>query len=443
MGRRWLAERAWLGGNTLQRDVLVTTDGDRIAEVRPEAQDPDAVPLPGIALPGLANSHSHAFHRLLRGLTHRRGGDFWAWRDLMYEVAGGLTPDLYEEVATAVFVEMALAGVTAVGEFHYLHHQPGGTRYEDRNEMGHALVRAARRAGIRIALLDAGYLRSGFDDGPLHPVQTRFSDGTVEDWMDRVAELETTYAGAGDVTIGLAPHSVRALSAEHLGRVAEGRDVERPMHIHASEQLAENEACLAATGMTPIGLLNSIGLLGPSTTVVHATHVTSEDISILGTTGTGVCYCPTTERDLADGIGPADGIFEAGSPLTVGSDSHAVIDLFEEARAVETHTRLRTGRRGTFDPGTLLETATRNGTSALGFETPGLTPGAPADFIVVNGETPRTAGFSDEEGAAAIVFSAGAADVTDVFVGSKRIVSRGIHPEWEKVRASLAWPRDG
>lgn len=435
----WLAQQAWLGGESLDRDVLIEVENGVITSVLADPGSAKGVRLAGVTLPGLVNAHSHAFHRLLRGHTHRQGGDFWAWRDLMYEVASELTPESYEELATAVFVEMALAGITTVGEFHYLHHQPGGEPYQDPNEMGHSLIRAARRAGIRIGLLDAGYLTAGLDGEELHPVQQRFSDGSADSWLTRVEELGAAYRDAEDVRIGLAPHSVRAMPETALARLSERRPPATPVHIHISEQLAENQACLEATGLTPVGLLDRIGLLGPKTTAIHATHVTPSDITSLGDSKTGVCYCATTERDLADGIGPSASLHRAGSPLSVGSDSHAVVDLFEEARGVELHERLRSHQRGVFAPADLLAAATTNGAVALGFDG-GLSVGAPADFVVVSGETPRTAGSGEH--VAGIVYAATAGDVTDVIVGGNRVVSGGHHPEWETARRALTRARE-
>lgn len=437
MGRpeKWLLQHAWLGGDGLARDVLIEIEDGVVAAVTPGQERARAARLAGVALPGLVDAHSHAFHRLLRGRTQLQGGDFWAWRERMYDEAARLTPDSYEEVATAVFVEMALAGTTCVGEFHYLHHQPGGTPYDDPNEMGHALVRAARRAGIRLCLLDAAYLAGGLDGRPLNPVQERFSDGTAERWLQRVEELRRSYSGAPDVTIGLAPHSVRAVPGAQLRYIGDNRPGDLPIHIHVSEQPAENEACLAATGSTPTALLAGSSLLGERTTVVHATHVTDDDIALLGSSGTGVCYCSTTERDLADGLGPADRIHRAGSTLCVGSDSHAVIDLFEEARGVELHTRLRTGRRGLFAPAELAGIATANGARALGLPGGRIEPGAPADLCVISLDSPRT--YGADATIESVIFSATASDVTDVIVAGERIVADGRHREWERVRSAL------
>lgn len=432
---RWLAEAAWTGGPELTSDVLIEEERGVFTSVAP-GERPDAVRLDGVVLPGLVNTHSHAFHRLLRGKTHRRGGDFWLWRDLMYETAASLTPTGYERIATAVFVEMALAGITNVGEFHYVHNQPGGAPYADANEMGHALIRAAGTAGIRICLLDAGYFAAGFGNDDLSPVQLRFRDMSPESWLERATSLAAAHDGSLDVRVGLAPHSVRAVPSDALRFVGDRRDATLPLHVHVSEQPSENRDCLEATGVTPTTLLDDCGLLGETTTLIHATHVTDADISLVGAASARVCYCATTERDLGDGIGPAASLAVAGAGLCVGSDSHAVIDLFEEARGVELHQRLLTGRRGLLSAEELIRAATVEGSRALGGEG-GLRQGAPADFIVVDPDTPRMAGVIGEHGLDGVVFAATAADVRDVYVGGRQIVSNRSHPEWESRRHDL------
>jgi formiminoglutamate deiminase len=438
--RRWLADAVWMGGSELNENVLIETVGGRISGIESGSVAPNTVRLHGVVLPGLVNSHSHAFHRLLRGRTHRQGGDFWLWREQMYRYAGSLTPESYEEVATAVYMEMALAGVTTVGEFHYLHHQSGGVPFTDANEMGHALIRAARAAGIRIALLDAGYFAAGFGDAPLDDIQTRFSDVTAERWLERVDALISRYRDDPDVSIGIAPHSVRAVPEAVMVAVAGWHDGKIPIHVHVSEQPAENLVCLEATTLTPTGVLDRVGLLGPATTLVHATHVTDRDIDIIARSGATVCYCATTERDLADGLGPSAELAAAGVPLAVGSDSHAVIDLFEETRGIELHARLAGGRRGVFAPEALLAAATTAGSSSLGFGGNGLEVGSPADFVVIDPETPRLRGVLGDDGIAGVLFAATAADVSDVFVAGRQVVDHGEHPGWERARVALDGP---
>ena len=413
------AELAWLSDAPVG-DVLIEVVDGRFAAITPGVPaPPGATRLAGLTLPGLANAHSHAFHRALRGRVGGTAGDFWGWRQQMYEVAATLDPDSYLDLATAVYAEMALAGITCVGEFHYLHHDPAGRPYTDPNAMGHALIEAARRAGIRITLLDALYLTADVDGAPLAGVQVRFGDGDLDGWLTRTGSL----AGAGHARIGAAAHSVRAVPAYLLGEF-EARTKDRPVHVHLSEQRAENAACLARHGRTPAQLLADHGLLGPRTTAVHGTHLTAANVTLLGRAGTAVCLCPTTERDLADGLGPAAAMAAAGSPLCLGTDSHAVVDILEEARAVEMHERLRTGRRGHFDPAALVRAATAAGHAACGWDDAGtLAVGARADLVCVRLDSPRTAGVDP----AAVVFAATAADVTDVVVDGRTVVRGGRH----------------
>ena len=314
--------------------------------------------------PALANCHSHAFHRALRGRDV--GGDtFWAWRERMYAVAGVLDPDLLHELATGVYGEMRLAGVGVVGEFHYLHHGPGGTPYADPNAMGEALVEAARAVGLRICLLDTCYRQAG-PGLPAEGVQRRFDDGSAQAWAERARDLAERYAGADDVVVGAAVHSVRAVAPPDLATVAAALPG-APLHVHVSEQPAENTACLAATGRTPVQLLDEAGVWGPRTTAVHATHLTPGDVALLGASRSFACFCPTTEAELADGVGPSVALREAGARLTLGSDGNTVVDLFAEARAVEMHERLTSGRRGSWTAGQLTAAATVTGYASLGF----------------------------------------------------------------------------
>ena len=400
--------------------VLVTVVDGRFASVSADADPGDAVRLDGLVLPGLANCHSHAFHRALRGRTQTERGTFWTWREQMYAVAAALTPDSYYDLARAVYGEMLLAGITAVGEFHYLHHAPGGRRYDDPNAMGAALIAAARDAGIRIALLDTCYVAGGIDQ-PLNDVQQRFSDGDAAAWASRVSVL----SGSDDVVIGAAAHSVRGVPQEQLGAVASAfPDV--PLHIHLSEQVAENTACLEAYGRTPAQVLDEAGFLTGRTSAVHATHLTDVDVGLLGSSATYSCFCPTTERDLADGIGPSTALRDVGSPLTLGSDSHAVVDLFEEMRAVELNERLASQERGHWSAPELLRAATVDGHHSIGFGDAGVIEvGARADLVAVRLDSVRTAGTGGA--AETAVFAASAADVRDVVVSGKYVVADGKH----------------
>jgi formiminoglutamate deiminase len=282
-------DAAWIDGG-IQAATIGVHDG-RITTVEAQGLPPhDATRLHGLVIPGLANAHSHAFRRALRGRTHGgEAGSFWGWRDHMYAVANRLTPDLYHALARATYAEMVMAGITAVGEFHYLHHQSGGQPYDDPNAMSEALVAAAADAGIRLTLLDTCYLHAGFGlaaDG----VQERFSDLDAMKWMARVEGYQPK-----DVVMGAAIHSVRAVDVDSARVVAMwARD--KPLHFHLSEQPAENETCRDATGLTPTELLTEAGAVGPMSTAVHATHLTEGDMMLLGTANAYTCFCPTTER---------------------------------------------------------------------------------------------------------------------------------------------------
>ena len=416
---RYFAEHALLPSGPA-RDVLFEADGDRLTSVTADAAPGDARRLPGVVLPGFANAHSHAFHRALRGRTHDGGGTFWTWRERMYAVSAVLDPDSYLALARATYAEMALSGVTTVGEFHYLHHAPGGARYSDDNAMAEALRQAAVDAGIRITLLDTCYLAGGLSasgHAAPGPEQQRFGDGSVDGWAARVEALKPS----DGMAVGAAIHSVRAVPRDALATVRDVADG-RPLHVHLSEQPAENEACLAYYGCTPTALLDAEGVLGPMTTAVHATHLTTADIAGLGRTSTTACLCPTTERDLADGIGPARALRDAGSGLSLGSDQNAVIDLIEEARALEMHERVATLQRGRFSPGDLLRALTAH--ASLGWPAAGrLEPGAVADLVAVRLDTVRTAGSAPGQ----VLLAAGAADVDTVIVGGEVVVESGRH----------------
>ena len=418
-------ETALLDGVATPSVRLVVDDG-RFVEVDVHDPEPSDRRLPGITVPGLANAHSHAFHRALRSRTHGEGGSFWTWRDEMYRAAGRLDPDSYRALARATFAEMALAGITTVGEFHYLHHQRDGIRYDDANAMGHAVIAAAADAGIRITLLDAAYLHGGLgDDGyaALAGVQRRFGDGTIEAWAERVEDI----APAEHVRIGAAIHSVRAVDPAAAAIVAAwARTNGRPLHAHVSEQPAENARCRAVHGVTPTRLLADAGAIGQTFTAVHATHLDTDDVVALG--AATVCLCPTTERDLGDGIGPCRELVGAGARLTLGSDSHAAIDLFEEARAVELDERLRSVERGVVAPEDLLRAATVDGHRSLGWSDVGaFAVGQRADLVTVSTDSVRLAGVRPGHALAAIVFAASAADVTSVVIDGRVVVADGRH----------------
>ncbi|MHA7209898.1 formimidoylglutamate deiminase [Arthrobacter sp. MDT1-65] len=435
----WCAS-AWLEAEGVRDAVRVEVDADGyvvgVLQGVP-ARDGDLV-LDGVVFPAAANAHSHAFHRALRGRTHDGGGTFWTWRETMYRAANALTPALYEELATAVYAEMVTAGWTSVAEFHYVHHRPDGTPYGQASSDGDgdgdrdgphamelALARAAVRAGIRLTLLDTCYLAGGFG-APLEAGQRRFSDGTAERWLARLASLRAAVGAlhpAHQVTVGAALHSVRAVPEDQLAVVAADLPPGLPLHVHLSEQPAENEDCLHATGCTPTGLLHRHGLVTDRLSAVHATHVGGEDIATLADARATVVLCPTTEADLADGIGPAGEFRRAGATLALGTDQHAVVDPWLEMRALEHGERLRTGRRGHFEPQELHRIAAAGGATAQGRPRAGFERGCAADLMAVDPRSARTAGSSPEQ----LAYTATGQDVTAVVVGGVQLARGGVH----------------
>lgn len=403
----WHAEQAWLGH--VATDVLIEVADGRIKSIAEDAAAPvGAIQLKGFTFPGLANVHSHAFQESLRGRTEAGGGDFWEWRRQMFDAAQGWDRPSYAAYARTVFREMLHAGITAVGEFHYLH------RYG--NDLGEALIDAAAAEGIRITLLDACYLRGGLDGRPLEGVQRSFSDGDAERWIARVDELR----GGPGVKIGAAIHSVRAVDPASMRTVAAwARRRKTPLHIHLAEQPAEVDECVAVEGCTPAELLEREGILGADLTAIHAIHVSESDVSLLGSHHVQICASPTTERDLGDRVGPARSLAEAGSPLCLGTDSNAVIDVLEEARALELDQRRATGRRVIHSPEALLEAATAGGMRSLGWEAGELKPGMLADFATVQPPRMDWRGL----GVGFLIFCCSARDVTNVVVGGRTVVS--------------------
>jgi formiminoglutamate deiminase len=420
----WWCEHAWLPTGSTGRVRIEAGAGGHITVVEQGVDPrPGDVRLPGLVLPGFANTHSHAFHRALRGRTELDGGTFWTWRDRMYALAKRLDPDRYLPLATAVYAEMAMAGVTCVGEFHYLHHGPGGARYGDPNAMGEALRQAARAAGLRLTLLDTCYLRGGIDV-PLQGVQRRFDDGDAESWADRVSMM----CDDDMFRVAAAVHSVRAIPADDLDIIVEaavGEDgVPRPVHVHLSEQLAENAACLAVYGCTPTELLAEHGVLGSATTAVHATHVSVTDIKLLGESQTTVCVCPTTKKNLADGIGPARALADAGAAIALGTDQHVMVDMLAESRGLETNERLQSGHRGRFSVTEIVEALAPAGHAALGWPDAGrIEVGSQCDLVAVRLDSLRTAGSLPAQ----VPLVAAAGDVDTVVVGGRTVVEGGHH----------------
>jgi formimidoylglutamate deiminase len=326
-------------------------------------------------VPAMANAHSHAFQRGLRGRAERPAGadDFWSWREAMYEVAGGLDPDSIEGAGLDCYREMAGAGYGAVGEFHYVHHRPDGSPYDDPNAMAKAMARAARGAGLDIVLLPAAYARAG-PGRPPEPRQRRFCDPSAEAFLARVDALRDWSRGVEGVSVGVAAHSVRAVPADWLEAIASySEQHELPRHVHAAEQPREVEEVEAEHGCSPVELLDRTGFLGPRASVVHAIHVSARDVGLLAESGATVVSCPTTEGNLGDGHPPLLALRDAGVPLAIGSDSQVRIDPFEEARELETLARRQGLTRHALlaASGDLWGELCRAGARSLGIETAG------------------------------------------------------------------------
>lgn len=360
-----------------------------------------------------ANAHSHSFHRVLRGRTHDDGGSFWTWRERMYRAAAALDPDLTFAIAEAVFAEMLVSGYTSVGEFHYVHHRPDGSPYADPNAMGASIAAGAESVGIRLTLLDTCYLTSA-PGVPLLAEQERFGDGSVTAWLDRWGALASLASPL--VTIGAAIHSIRAVAPDDIALIAAELPPDAPLHIHLSEQPAENAQSLAAYGRTPTAVLADAGALSPRLSVVHATHLTDDDIAALGAAGVTAVFCPTTEADLGDGIGPARELLDAGVVLAIGSDQHVVIDPFLEVRALEAGERLRSLARGRLTPAELEAARTSGGLRSLGIAD------AAGDTVDLDAASVRTAGAAPDQ----LSYAATATDVREVRVAGAVVARDGL-----------------
>lgn len=407
-------------------------------------------------LPGFVNAHSHTFQRLIRGRTQWKPAaepeaDFWSWRESMYSAARALTPEDLFAVSRFCFVEMLRAGYTGVGEFHYLHRDPDGRPYEDPNELARRVLAAARAAGVRIVLLDVCYAAGGIGK-PLRAEQARFGTPDLEDFLACVTALRDACGVDSLASVGIAPHSVRAVPRAWLRPLAEAaRESGLPIHMHLSEQPAEVADCRAAHGLGPVELVAEEGLPGPDFTGVHLTHPSGREIGLFGEASATACLCPTTERDLGDGIPPATELLDAGASFAIGSDSHAVIDPFEEMRLVEGHERLRTLRRVVLSEAgrdapleetwrvapRLLGFAGAGGARSLGLEAGAIRPGAAADLVAVDLEDRRLAGWTADVLPELLVFSGSADLVTDVWVGGARRVEGRRHPDEAKAAAAF------
>ena len=434
MDRAWLPDLIYVDGRFQSDRAIVCDESGKILEI---ANRTDAIRLKNRALlPGLVNAHSHAFQRIIRGRTehrsHHTSDSFWTWREQMYAAANRLGPEEIYAASRLAFLEMASSGITAVGEFHYIHHAPDGSTYSDPNLLAREVIRAAQDVGIRIALLRVAYARAGYQT-EANPQQARFIETTPDTYLKHLEQLlDAPELKNGMAWAGVAPHSVRAVPLDYLKTiVAFANERGLPVHMHVAEQPAEVSACIEEYGRSPVALLDTEGLLSKRFTAVHAIHVTPKAIAAMARAGAIVCACPTTERNLGDGVVPADAYFEAGVRVALGSDSQIQIDLLEDAREMEYHLRLQKTARNVLAPVNddtssalarrLFDCATVSGAESIGFNGGKLEPGAPADFFTVDLDDLSIAGSSVEDLLANIVFSLSRTAIRDVVVAGKQV----------------------
>jgi formimidoylglutamate deiminase len=491
----WIPELLYTERRFESGMALVCDDAGMIAGISrvDELKDEKKISLPRRAmLPGMVNAHSHAFQRVIRGRTEYRTSDrdsFWTWREMMYSAATRLTPEDVYDASHMAFLEMAVSGITAVGEFHYLHHAPDGKPYDDPNLLSKEVIRAANDVGLRIALFSVAYARAGYN-AEANPKQARFIEADAGVYLKNLDALASglrnptvregngyargsrasvrddnrtpeACAPSASAWVGVAPHSVRAVPLAYLKKIiGYANQHDSKIHMHVAEQPAEVSACVEEYGRTPVALLESEGLLSERFTAVHAIHVTPKSIPGFAKTGALVCACPTTERNLGDGVVPADEYLKNHVPICLGTDSHVQIDLLEDARELEYHLRLQKLERAILggnpmvrhdvatarlDPGALpdgrasdianhlFDCATVNGARSIGAPSGTLAAGKPADFFTVDVDDPTIAGTSRDDLLASIVFSSSRAAVREVVIGGKPVVSEGRHLNQEEV----------
>lgn len=423
-------------------------DDDGIVASAEQPHPAETIDLSGKALlPGFVNAHSHAFQRLIRGKAESRavsGRDFWSWRNTMYHAAARLSPEDMYDVARMCYLEMVRAGITTVGEFHYVHNQPDGTPYEDANLLARQVIAAAQSVGLRIVLLRSAYLRSGFGLSP-DPGQRRFYESAEAFLASAAALLEQYGSSAADVRVGIAPHSIRAVPLPELRAIVGwARERQLPVHMHIAEQLAENEACQREYGSTPVALLARKGLLGRDLVAVHAIHLSAEEKSALAEASVIVCSCPMTERNLGDGIVAADELMRLGVRHALGSDSQAQIDPLEDARELDYHLRLAQQQRAILDQipargsavpiaSRLLECATVHGAHALGIASGTLQPDEYGDVVGIDLDDLSIAGHDEQSLLPLVVFGMQRSAIRDVMVNGRFILRDGHHPLEEEI----------
>lgn len=444
----WLPDLLYTGAEFVSGVAMMVNEGGRITRFsRAPADCKAARRLPGRAmLPGLINVHSHAFQRAIRGRTEHRTSDrdtFWTWREAMYRAANRISPEQMFAIARLAFLEMALSGITTVGEFHYVHHGPGGAAYADRNLLARKMIRAAEEIGIRIALLRVAYVRAGWKKAP-DAGQARFLTPRIEDFVANTDALRRAFRSEM-AWVGVAPHSLRAVPIEYLREVASyARHNALRLHMHVAEQPAEVEASLGEYGRRPVEMLHQEGIVDSRFTAIHAIHIGADEMRLLR--GASVCACPTSERNLGDGAVPADGLYNAGAAICFGSDSNIQIDLLEDARLLEYDLRMNRLERCVLCDASgeqvlarrLFHSATVSGAASLGAPGGELEPGRPADFFTVDLSDPSIAGADAGSLLNQIVFALERTAVREVGVNGKLIVCDGRHPLQEEIGNQFA-----
>lgn len=409
--------------------------------------EPGQPPAPGderaaIGLPGLPNLHSHAFQRGMAGFAERRGpgqDSFWSWRETMYRFGLRMTPDDVEAIAAQLYCEMLEGGFTRVGEFHYLHHDPDGRPYADPAEMAVRIAAASAEAGIGLTLLPVFYAHGTFGGAPPGAGQRRFVSD-LDTFAKLLAGSEGAIAGVAGAGLGVAPHSLRAVTRAELDAVV-AMAAGRPVHIHVAEQVREVEQCLAWSGRRPVEWLLDAAPVGPDWCLVHATHMSDDEVARLARTGAVAGLCPITEANLGDGIFEAPGFLAAGGRFGIGSDSNIVLDAAGELRQLEYAQRLGRRERNVLAPPggstghALFNAALTGGSAALGQVAAGLAPGAPADLVSLRADHPTLAGHRGDDILDSWIFASGRDLVDAVWVGGIRQVEGGRHRARDRIQA--------
>src|SRR6516225_9005777 len=423
-------------------DVQVVITAGAIAEVTADVAPAAGDERHAIAIPGLASLHSHAFQRGMAGLAELRGDStdtFWTWRETMYRFALAMTPDDVAAVATLLYVEMLEQGFTRVGEFHYLHHDRDGSHYADLGEMAARIAQAAEASSIGLTLLPSFYAHGSFGGAAPHAGQRRFIC-SVDQFARLVAATRVAVGTLPGANIGVAPHSLRAVTPEELGDILALAEAE-PIHIHAAEQIREVEDCVAWSGRRPVEWLLEHTAVDQRWCLIHATHMTTAETAALASSGAVAGLCPVTEASLGDGIFSAREFVGAGGRFGIGTDSNVLVSVVDELRQLEYGQRLKHCERNVLSDGSgastgraLFDAALAGGAQALAQRTAGIEPGARADIVTLDTAHPSLAGRRGDAVLDGWIFAAGAGAIDSVWAGGHKVVEGGRHHLRRKAR---------